>query len=165
MKRRTFLIGLATATLGVSGPLRAEDPAQAVIDRLRSEGFGNITTKRTFIGRVRITASKRGQSREVVVDPRNGEILRDLTRNTAADDDDGASASNSGSDGSGSGSGSDDGGSDDGNSGGDDGGSGGGGSDDGGSDDGGSDDGGSDHDGGDSGGDDGGDSGGDGNDD
>lgn len=132
MNRRIFLIGVAGLALAAGAALAA-DPAQVVIDRLRTEGFENITAARTFIGRIRITASKRGQSREVVIDPRTGEILRDLIRATSTV----AAASGSGGD-----SGSSSGGS-----------SGGGGSDHGGSDDGGddsdSDSGGSDHDSGD----------------
>lgn len=123
MQRRAFLIGLAAGTVVQVGMALADnDPAQAVIARLRAEGFRDIAAARTFIGRVRITAHKGGATREVVVDPRTGEILRDLTRASQTAQDDASSETGSGSgpsgsdDGSSGDAGSEDGGSDDGGS-------------------------------------------------
>lgn len=135
MDRRAFLNMLAgTMVVATSVPAFASDPVQAAIARLQAEGFRKIAAERTFLGRVRITAERRGQSREVVLDPRSGEVLRDLTR-VSDSDGSGSGSSGSGSSGnSGSGSGNSGSGSDDS------------GSDDGGSDDSGSDDSGSDSD-------------------
>lgn len=124
MDRRAFLNMLAgTMVVATSVAAFASDPVQAAIARLQAEGFRKIAAERTFLGRVRITAERRGQSREVVLDPRSGEVLRDLTR-VSDSDGSGKGRSGSGSSGSGSsgnsgsgsgnsGSGSDDSGSDD----------------------------------------------------
>ncbi len=143
MKRRAFVTGGAACALAVlASPAAARDPAQAVADKLAALGYRELRIRRTLLGRIRINGRRGRETREVVLDPRTGEILRDLTRI----DHEGSSGGNrSSSMGSGGGSTSrsdskDDGGSDGG------GGSSDSGSDDGGSDDGGSDDGGSDDD-------------------
>jgi hypothetical protein len=117
MDRRRVLIGIVAGVAGATTPLFAADPAQTVIDRLGADGFGNFSVNRTLIGRLRITASKSGATREVVLDPRNGEILRDLTRAGVEDDGDAAQSgagAQSGSGGDDGPSGTDDGGPDDG---------------------------------------------------
>lgn len=147
MHRRAFLTLAPLALAATSGRAGAAGYADDVAAQLTKQGFRKISTTTTWLGRVRITAERKDGRREIVLNPRTGEILRDqwtLLRDPAAAkpiiDDVGEGSDDDGSDDSGS----DDGGSDD--SGSDDHGSGGGGSDDGGSDDGGSD-------GGDSGGD------------
>lgn len=164
MQRRGVVAGLIL--MAVPGVVRAEDLADEVVRALQRQGYSRIRVGRTFLGRTRITASSPKRKREIILNPRTGEILRDYWEDADGasgisvidieEDDDhsrGGSGDDSGSSGSGSsgsgssGSGSDDHGGDDssGHGGGsDDGGSDGGGSDDGGSDDGGSDSSGSD---------------------
>lgn len=48
-----------------------------VIAELRNQGFTSIQVSRTWLGRARIEAQSPRFSREVVVNPRTGEILRD----------------------------------------------------------------------------------------
>lgn len=138
MQRRGFLLGLmAAASLGLPAWAGYADD---VVAQLTLQGYQDITMTRTWLGRVRILAFRDGGTREIVLNPRTGEILRDLwtamdgsTRTVSIVDDvrSGGGGSGSGK-GSGSGSGSGDG-SGDGSGSGSDGGSDGGGSDDGGS--------------------------------
>lgn len=143
MKRRQMILGVALVAFGMTGEAALADPLGSVVAGLKAQGYRVTATERTWLGRVRITAERRGVVREVVIDPRTGEVLRDLSRESGGGSGRSSGSSNSGSGSSGSGtSGSDDSGSHDG-------GSNGGGSDDSGSDDH-SDDSGSDHSGGDS---------------
>lgn len=153
MQRRQFLVPLLAASALVAGlmagPVAAASLEEQVVNQLREQGFTEIRMSRTLLGRVRITAEGRGFEREIILNPRTGEILRDFWDDADKDaglfspsghDDDGGRGGAEGRDGQEDDSGDDpDGGSDD--SGSDDGESDdGGGSDDGGSDDGGSDD-------------------------
>lgn len=175
MERRKFLS--RAAALGVAamlaGPaLAADGAAEAVMRQLRALGYADVDAARTLLGRTRITAERGAERREIVLDPRSGEILRDLSTGgvsvlgsakVGGADPRGQSTSEgsgrSGSDDSADGEGDDSGGDDSGGSGssagsGSSGGSGGSGSDDGGDDSGGDDGGGDDHGGGGDGGDD-----------
>jgi hypothetical protein len=81
MQRRAFLLTL-------SGGIALALPAFAafsddVVTQLGEQGYQNITVSTTWLGRVRILATRDGGTREIVLNPRTGEILRDLW--TAAD--------------------------------------------------------------------------------
>lgn len=77
MKRRFFLFGLvASAALG--GPALAEDHAARIVRQLKRQGYANVQVARTWLGRVRIVAYRKGAMREIVLNPATGEILRDL---------------------------------------------------------------------------------------
>ena len=59
-------------------PARAEpDITKPVISRLESEGFAVAGIKRTWLGRIVITARNRQNLREVVLNRTSGEVLRD----------------------------------------------------------------------------------------
>lgn len=79
MNRRKFLwcLGGATAVSAVGAPAHA-DPVEAVVNQLRQQGYRDVQVNRTLLGRARITGTRRGGLREIVLDPRTGEILRDL---------------------------------------------------------------------------------------
>lgn len=81
MQRRAFILtlagGLATALPAVAA--FSDD----VVVQLAQQGYQNITVSTTWLGRVRILAVRDGGTREIVLNPRTGEILRDLW--TAAD--------------------------------------------------------------------------------
>ncbi|OOY30544.1 hypothetical protein BMI88_15365 [Thioclava sp. F36-6] len=64
------------------GLARAETASEAVTRQLKSYGYQNIDVHRTLLGRVRITGTRKGVEREIVLDPRSGEILRDLSRSS-----------------------------------------------------------------------------------
>ena len=82
MKRRQSLFVGAAAALLPSVAFAA-DFADKIIRRLRKQGYTDITTSRTLLGRVRILAWRGGESREIILNPHTGEILRDVW--TAAD--------------------------------------------------------------------------------
>jgi hypothetical protein len=77
MKRRGFLSGLA---LGLVAATQAygQDMVASVLAQLRDQGFDDIVEERTLLGRVRITANRADGHREIIINPRTGEILRDL---------------------------------------------------------------------------------------
>lgn len=86
----------------------APDYAAQVTGQLRDQGYRRIEVSRTLLGKIVITAEGKGHSREVVIDPRNGALLRDLVRQdrggsggsvglAVVDDDNSGSGSGSGS--------------------------------------------------------------------
>jgi hypothetical protein len=77
MKRRDFLSGLV-ASAALSGPALAQDFVGSVISQLQAMGFRITRQERTLLGRVRIIATRRDGRREIIINPNNGEILRDL---------------------------------------------------------------------------------------
>lgn len=132
MNRRAFISFLAAAATIPAGRVFAASIEDDIIAQLKKQGFTDITSETTWLGRLRILAWRNDGSREIVINPRTGEILRDQF--TGLDGEVGSQpilddvAEGSGKGGSGKG-GSDDGssgstsGSDDGNSGGSSGGS------------------------------------------
>ena len=77
MHRRRFLLA-ACSSLCVGLPALAQDFAQNVVTQLRAQGFSRIAISRTLLGRTRILASGADGQREIILNPRTGEILRDL---------------------------------------------------------------------------------------
>lgn len=77
MYRRTFLsLGLAfvaCATQALSASF-----ADAIVAQLTAQGFRNISVQTTWLGRVQILALRTDGQREIILNPRTGEILRDL---------------------------------------------------------------------------------------
>ena len=59
---------------------RRADPVTQLVSALGRQGFAVSSVERTWLGRVRIVAAADDRVREIVVDPRNGVILRDLIR-------------------------------------------------------------------------------------
>ena len=77
MYRRTFLsFGLAfvaCATQAFSASF-----ADAIVAQLTTQGFTKISVETTWLGRVQILAQRSDGQREIILNPRTGEILRDL---------------------------------------------------------------------------------------
>lgn len=77
MDRRIFLsalcVSLACASAGYAASY--ED---SVVTQLRAQGYGKISIERTLLGRVRILAQMGATKREIILNPRTGEILRDI---------------------------------------------------------------------------------------
>lgn len=111
MNRRK-LLGLSLAAFALAvGPVFAGSYSDDVVAQLKRRGFNRITVGRTFLGRIRIVAVGNGGRREIILNPKTGEILRDLwTANSFGSD--GASSggvlSNNGSSGNSGDNGSDD---------------------------------------------------------
>ena len=82
MNRRQFLF-VGTAAALFPGAAFAKDFADRIVRRLRKQGYTDISSSRTFLGRVRIVAWRGDESREIILNPYTGEILRDVW--TAAD--------------------------------------------------------------------------------
>jgi hypothetical protein len=79
MTRRKLLLTTAGLVAVLAVPAAARDVESDVQTRLGREGFRITSRSRTWLGRVRIEASKGRLQREIVLDPSTGEILRDYT--------------------------------------------------------------------------------------
>ncbi len=79
-----FALGLALQ----AAPLHAQNYEQAILAQLRQDGYEQITVSTTLLGRVRIVADGAQGQREIVLNPRTGEVLRDvlLLANVEADE-------------------------------------------------------------------------------
>jgi hypothetical protein len=73
---------MLVALLLLAGTANAESATERVTRQLRSLGYEQISITRTWLGRIRFLAIGPAGRREVVVDPRNGEILRDFLERT-----------------------------------------------------------------------------------
>lgn len=77
MKALSLAVSLALAPAPV---LAAPDVAAQVSEQLTAQGYRQIEVRRTLLGKVVVTARGHGHRREIVIDPRNGALLRDLVR-------------------------------------------------------------------------------------
>ncbi|MFN3292639.1 MAG: hypothetical protein ACK4S2_11210 [Gemmobacter sp.] len=76
MHRRRLILGLVAVL--AAGPLSAQSLADRVTRDLQRQGLTSIETSRTLLGRTRIVGTGPEGRREVILNPRTGEILRDL---------------------------------------------------------------------------------------
>lgn len=80
MKRHILTACLVTFA-ALASPAQAQVSAQQVQDsiivRLTEQGFTRMRISNTLLGRVRIVATSPEFSREIIFNPRTGEILRD----------------------------------------------------------------------------------------
>lgn len=77
MNRRTFLLTVLSVSLLSTTAARA-DYADDVVKWLLDEGYTDIEVTRTLLGRVRILSRLGSGQRELIINPRTGEILRDV---------------------------------------------------------------------------------------
>lgn len=77
---RTRNLRAAALVLALAMPAMAEDMVTGITGQLRDLGFDRIEVGRTLLGRTRIVASSADGEREIILNPRTGEILRDLWR-------------------------------------------------------------------------------------
>lgn len=77
VNRRILLTALLALALSPTAAL-SQTMAERIALELRSEGFSEVSTTRTLLGRARIYARGSAGTREIILDPRTGEILRDL---------------------------------------------------------------------------------------
>jgi hypothetical protein len=76
--RRREMIALGLAGILLAGAAQARTLEERLVAQLADQGFRIVEVTRTLLGRTRIVAvSDRGR-REIVFNPRTGEILRDL---------------------------------------------------------------------------------------
>lgn len=83
MNRRHFLGLVAAASLCV-GTAEAASLQENFGAQLRAQGFRNLQFSRTWLGRARITAQSKTHNREIIYNPRTGEILRDFSSKIGA---------------------------------------------------------------------------------
>ncbi|MEQ1771189.1 MAG: hypothetical protein ABL879_15260 [Devosia sp.] len=77
MRRRVFLIAAAGFTLLSTTAARA-DYADDMVTWLKGQGYLEVVLTRTLLGRAHILASTAKGTREIVINPRTGEVLRDV---------------------------------------------------------------------------------------
>lgn len=78
--RRPTLSFLFPALLACAPAAAHADRQGEIIAELKGEGYSSIEVGRTWLRRVRIVAQGPMGAREIVIDPRNDEILRDYQR-------------------------------------------------------------------------------------
>ena len=83
MMRRRLLCGLVACLVAGVPAARAETVEERIIGQLSRDGYRKIAVSRTFLGRIRITASGSKGRREIILNPSTGAVLRDYV-----DDDD-----------------------------------------------------------------------------
>lgn len=78
------LLAVLSLCLGLAAGAEAKSPAERLVDDLEDQledmGFDVKEVSQTLLGRVRIVAEGRGLWREIVINPRTGELLRDYAR-------------------------------------------------------------------------------------
>jgi hypothetical protein len=88
MKRRKLLNGILVAAgmqVLTALPSFAATYVEQVVSQLQAQGFEAIEVERTLLGRTRIAAVRADGSREIVLNPNTGEILRDLWTSKSGD--------------------------------------------------------------------------------
>lgn len=75
-----LLLVLALALAPVQALANRDVIRDRIVAELREDGYREIRISRTLLGRMRFVASKHDARREIVVNPRTGEILRDYIR-------------------------------------------------------------------------------------
>ena len=106
------MLALAAGLAVTAAPALAQSLADQVVAQLRRQGYAQISVSRTFLGRIRIEAANVRHSREIILNPRTGEYLRDyseladgeseveiIDRGDGAGRDDGADAKDGANDG------------------------------------------------------------------
>jgi hypothetical protein len=68
---------LVVGAMGTT-PVMADVYERTIVEQLEAEGYSSISTERTWLGRMRIVAENGQGQREIVINPNNGEVLRDL---------------------------------------------------------------------------------------
>ncbi len=78
IKALTVAVTLACGIGLGAGPVGASDLEDKIIAQLQAQGYADFSVSRTLLGRLRILARQGGAQREIVVNPRTGEVLRDV---------------------------------------------------------------------------------------
>lgn len=82
------MLALSAALACAITPAWGSDLVTSVTRQLLKQGYSDITTSQTWLGRTRIIAIGEDSRREIIVNPRTGEILRDFWQEIDDDDDD-----------------------------------------------------------------------------
>lgn len=84
MVRRSALLVSALAFVLLACGVQAQSLYASVKAQLRDQGYRDIETSQTLLGRARFEARKGDRVRVIVINPSTGEILRDLSRKAGA---------------------------------------------------------------------------------
>ena len=82
------MIALSAALACTISPAWGSDLVASVTRQLLKQGYSDISTSQTWLGRTRIIAIGDDSRREIIVNPRTGEILRDFWQDLDDSDDD-----------------------------------------------------------------------------
>ena len=82
------MLALSAALACAITPAWGSDLVTSVTRQLLKQGYSDITTSQTWLGRTRIIAIGEDSRREIIVNPRTGEILRDFWQDLDDNDDD-----------------------------------------------------------------------------
>ena len=83
---RKFAFAWLVAFTVAGSPVAAQSMQETIVDQLVDQGFGKIRISTTLLGRTRIVATSPSKSREIIFNPRTGEILRDYWDDLDDDD-------------------------------------------------------------------------------
>jgi uncharacterized membrane protein YgcG len=75
---RRILVAALCASLVTAGIASAETFADTIVQQLQDQGYAQVSVTDTLLGRTRIFARSDDAQREIILNPRTGEILRDL---------------------------------------------------------------------------------------
>lgn len=87
MRRSTIAALLLSTTFGLA-PAYAQSSNDKILAHLKQQGYLEIHITRTWLGRTRIEAISESHEREIILNSRTGEILRDYSEALDEDDDD-----------------------------------------------------------------------------
>lgn len=73
-----ILITAVCFSLMAAGNVFAQSYVDDVVSQLRLLGYSEVSVSKTWLRRTRIIAQSSNGTREIIIDPRTGEILRDL---------------------------------------------------------------------------------------
>ena len=74
----TFAAIFALGLVWQATPLYAQNYEQAILAQLRQDGYEQITVTTTLLGRIRIVADGAQGQREIVLNPRTGEVVAEF---------------------------------------------------------------------------------------
>lgn len=78
MSKRQSIATFALVACLSASPAMAEEVSDRIVLWLEQQGFTNFEIERTWLGRIKIEAYARGVEREIIINGRTGEILRDF---------------------------------------------------------------------------------------
>ena len=77
MNRRYFLVVFLIGALAAA-TVSAATYEDSIVAQLKSQGYNSITVERTLLGRIKIIGKIDTGRREIILNPRTGEIMRDI---------------------------------------------------------------------------------------
>ena len=76
----TVLAALSFTPFAAHADSKGDAFAAKVASQLKELGYSTVEVSRTFLGRIRVEATGSAGEREIIFNPRTGEILRDFSK-------------------------------------------------------------------------------------